>query len=505
MQAQIGSLINNLSSTLTHSEKLAYIREHRREFIGQVLIGVHSTGIYCLPTCTARQPKPENVRFYATESEAQAAGLRACRRCRPDYFYRDYDPDLERVADVVNELRRDPGKFGGAEAISEASGVGITKLHELFRQHYHTTPAAYLGAARIAAACRLLAKSPDSPIIDVAYTTGFDSLSAFHQNFKKATGLSPREYQRLGDEFTITLPTGYLAWVPRKLLGRDPNSITERVEDDTAIKAIRIGEYAVLIRMRFVEGAETAVHCRIEGIPDGITDRSMRHKVLIQAHAAIVRMLGLAVPSGGLDRSNDEVVQRLVAGRHGLRIPMSATVFEGIVWAIIGQQVNLAFAYKLRRAMTELCGTPINDQHGNQFVAHPTAEQVAMLSYDDLTAHQYSRRKAEYLIDTARLMASGELDIDNMDAGQPATRLEKQLLKVRGLGAWSVNYILMRAFGFADCVPYGDTGLTSALQRFFGTETRPDTTMTAELMQHFAPYRSLATYHLWMTLGENPA
>jgi AraC family transcriptional regulator of adaptative response / DNA-3-methyladenine glycosylase II len=78
-----------------------------------------------------------------------------------------------------------------------------------------------------------------------------------------------------------------------------------------------------------------------------------------------------------------------------------------------------------------------------------------------------------------------------------ATRAEQTLLAQRGLGPWSVNYLLMRALGFADCVPLGDTGVTSGLQALLKLETRPDLDATRRLMAMFTPYRSLATAHLW--------
>jgi AraC family transcriptional regulator of adaptative response / DNA-3-methyladenine glycosylase II len=78
-----------------------------------------------------------------------------------------------------------------------------------------------------------------------------------------------------------------------------------------------------------------------------------------------------------------------------------------------------------------------------------------------------------------------------------ATRAERTLLAVRGLGPWSVNYLMMRALGFPDCVPYGDTGVTSGLQALLKLEERPDLAATRRLMPMFSPYRSLATAHLW--------
>ncbi len=477
---------------LAPAEQMDYIRAHRAAFVGHLLIGVLTTGIYCLPSCPARQPKTENIRFFRTEAEAQAAGLRACRRCRPDYFYRNYDPDFERITALVDDVRCEPGAFAGLEAMVAASGIGATKLHALFQQHYQVTPAAFLSRARFAAACTLLTDS-DRQVIDVAYTVGYESLSAFHVNFRKAAGLSPKTYQRLDKErcFTLSLPENYLSWVPLKLLGRDPESVTERVNGNCAMKALTIGSTAVLLHL---EWNAQHVRCQVESV-EPLAPGSMQ-----AIHAALIQMLGLTAQPDRFERfvTSQPDLARLVEGRRGLRIPLSADLFEGITWAIVGQQVNLGFAYKLRRQLAQLCGQPV----GHDLVAHPTAQAVAALDYADLTVRQFSRRKAEYLIDTARLIVSGQLKLDRWMA---ADQLEKQLMDVRGLGRWSVHYIMMRAFGFADCVPLGDTGLSTALQRFYNLDHRPDAAEVDQLMAVFKPYRSLATYHLWASLGATPA
>jgi len=93
-------------------------------------------------------------------------------------------------------------------------------------------------------------------------------------------------------------------------------------------------------------------------------------------------------------------------------------------------------------------------------------------------------------------MAAGELDLGALPR-MSATRAERTLLAVRGLGPWSVNYLMMRSLGFADCVPLGDTGVTSGLQTLFRLEERPDVDATRRLMSVFSPHRSLATAHLW--------
>jgi AraC family transcriptional regulator of adaptative response / DNA-3-methyladenine glycosylase II len=93
-------------------------------------------------------------------------------------------------------------------------------------------------------------------------------------------------------------------------------------------------------------------------------------------------------------------------------------------------------------------------------------------------------------------MVTGGLDLAALHT-MSATRVERTLREVRGFGPWSVNYVMMRALGLPDCLPLGDTGLTTGLQALFQLEERPDADATRRLMAVFSPYRSLATAHLW--------
>src|SRR4051794_40494335 len=82
---------------------------------GRFLIGVLTTGIYCLPSCRARKPKPENVRFFDTPEAASGAGLRPCKRCRPDDFYQRYAPDQEMGETLTEGVGGAPASFAGIE------------------------------------------------------------------------------------------------------------------------------------------------------------------------------------------------------------------------------------------------------------------------------------------------------------------------------------------------------------------------------------------------------
>lgn len=456
---------------------------------GRFITGVLTTGIYCLPSCTARKPLPENVRFFGTEDEARSAGLRPCRRCRPDHFYQQYDPDVHLLETLAADVRRDPSAFADAAALVTASGIGTTKLNALFRRHFHATPAAFLARERVSAACAALAGG--APVTEAAYAAGFESLSAFHLNFRRLTGLTPGEYRALGTSpsFTLALPEGFRADAVLGYQGRDPASVVERVVGNEVAKGIRLGDAPATLRMRF--GADSAV-CSVDA------DGPLGAEQMREAHAAAVRMLNLASDASAFERqmARRPEYARLIAPRRGMRIPLTATPWECLVWTIVGQQVNLPFAYALRTAVAELAGEPA----GGGLRAHPAPEAVAALDYADLTSRRFSGRKAEYLIDVARMIAGGELRIDV--EREMATAVERRMLDVRGLGPWSVHYFLMRGCGFADCVPVGDAGLTAALQRIHALDHRPGPAETLELMEPFGPIRSLGTYHLWSSLGD---
>ncbi len=456
---------------------------------GRFFTAVTTTGIYCLPSCPARKPKAENTRFFATEAEALGAGFRACHRCRPDRFQAGENANLDLLEALIARVHGAPGRFRTVEDLTSESGGGATWLAELFREHLHLTPLAFLQRTRMREAQRLLGAT-SRPVSEVALEAGFESPSVFHAQFRKHAALTPGEYRKLarGEGFVLTLTRDFRAEDVLAYHGRDPQSLCERVEGRTLFKAIGEG----VLEIRF-EGPKA--HCHLHGAP-------VAGPAAMALHRCAVRMLGLHQDPAAFERSlvRHPAFQGLAMARRGLRIPLTANVWEALVWAILGQQVNLAFAYTLRRALVARFGQP----RPLGLCSHPGPEALAGADLEDLLALRLSRAKAECLLRAAQAVVSGALDLETFP-DRPATRASAHLLAIKGIGPWTAQYVLMRGCGFGDCVPIGDAGLTLALQRHHGLDHRPDPTETLEWLAPFAPRRSLAVFHLWASLKGVPA
>jgi AraC family transcriptional regulator, regulatory protein of adaptative response / DNA-3-methyladenine glycosylase II len=467
---------------MTDAQRYARVLASDADCNGRFFTGVLTTGIYCLPSCKARKPKAENVRFFPTCEAARAAGLRACRKCHPDDFARGADPVLESIETLVTEIRNTPAAFRDVRAVIRRSGFGASRLFELIRRHYHTTPADLLVRARCAfAQGRLL--NTNARLTTVAFEAGFESLSVFHQHFRRLTGITPADYRMLPLRpiFEIQLPANYPLNYLRRAWSRDADCLTEHLDNNRYTTTLRLDDDTIVLVT--CELSPRAVRVTVSGAP----------AAGVEIHARLAAMLGLGQDAAAFARLAKKLgLARLVRHREELRIIQTASVYDGLLWAIIGQQINLPFARLLRNRLIALAGTPA----GENLHALPTPATVAALTPAALLPLQFSRQKADYLIATSRLIAEGKLDLRAL-AAMSATRAERTLLAVRGLGPWSVNYVMMRALGFADCVPYGDTGLTSGLQSLLKRDTRPDLDATRSHMAVFAPYRSLATAHLW--------
>jgi len=184
---------------------------------------------------------------------------------------------------------------------------------------------------------------------------------------------------------------------------------------------------------------------------------------------------------------------------HGLRVLGIPDLFEALCWGILGQQINLAFAYTLKRRFVEKYGHSI-EYNGAAYWTFPDPRAIAELSPQDLTSLQITGRKAEYLIGTARLIAEGSLSKDKLLAAKDVKEAERLLTGIRGIGPWTANYVLMRCLKVPSAFPIDDVGLHNAIKAVLGMSDKPKVAYIRQLSAGWAGWEAYATFYLWRYL-----
>jgi len=179
--------------SITISDDIAWaaVKGRDRSYDGRFVTGVLSTGIYCRPSCAARHPLRENVRFFAEPEHAVAAGLRACKRCRPDDIARD-EAAIKSVIDAIRSSDGTPK----LEELSTLTGYSATHLQKLFKRETGLSPAAYARALRAERAQNALDGA--ERVTDAIYDAGYSGPSRFYAENEKRLGMSASAWKNGG-------------------------------------------------------------------------------------------------------------------------------------------------------------------------------------------------------------------------------------------------------------------------------------------------------------------
>ncbi|MBA2876486.1 DNA-3-methyladenine glycosylase family protein [Thermaerobacillus caldiproteolyticus] len=161
---------------------------------------------------------------------------------------------------------------------------------------------------------------------------------------------------------------------------------------------------------------------------------------------------------------------------------------------LIHQQLNLKFAYRLTERFVKTFGREID---GIWF--YPRPEDIAALNYDELKKLQFSGRKAEYIIDTSKLIAAGKIKLDEL-AKASDEEITKTLLQIRGIGPWTVQNFLLFGLGRPNLFPKADIGLQRALQQLLHLNEKPSTEQMEAISKKWEPYLSYASLYLWRSI-----
>ena len=175
---------------------------------GSFWYSVQTTGVYCRPSCAARAPRPENVRFHTSCAEAEAAGFRPCQRCKPQQT-----TALSHHAALVTQACRiiEGSLADGAptlDALAARVGLSASHLHRIFKQATGVTPKAYATAQRAQRLRSALGGQPMASVTDAIYSAGYQSSSRFYDQSAQVLGMTPSRYRAGGTAQDIRFAIG---------------------------------------------------------------------------------------------------------------------------------------------------------------------------------------------------------------------------------------------------------------------------------------------------------
>jgi AraC family transcriptional regulator of adaptative response / DNA-3-methyladenine glycosylase II len=492
-------------------------------FDGRFFTGVSSTGIYCRPVCPARTPARANMRFFAHAGAAEAAGFRACRRCRPETSpgSPDWNVRADLAARAVRLIADGYVDTHGISGLAARLAVTQRHLHRLLVAELGAGPQALARTARLQTARRLLAETT-MPVTEVAFASGFSSVRQFNASVRESSGRTPTQLRararrtgpgRLGARDGAGAPG---TWLSLRLACREPFDAAAWLGFLAAraipgVEQVSADRYARTVRTAAGPGI-------IELIP-----RPGQGHVLLRARLSGLGAVGPVV--GGARRlldadadpaaigtalAADELIAPLVRARPGLRVPGAYDGFELAVRAVLGQQVSVAAASTFAGRLAARLGVPLpaegvpDDPSGastdpaSGTTADAAASRAAglpglsvvfpgpeVLAGADLDGLGLTTARQRTLRALAAAAASGRLTLDpGADPGELAARLAG----LPGVGPWTIGYILMRAAGDPDAFPAADLGLRRALARL-GAPAGHDA--------RWRPWRAYAALQLW--------
>jgi DNA-3-methyladenine glycosylase II len=190
----------------------------------------------------------------------------------------------------------------------------------------------------------------------------------------------------------------------------------------------------------------------------------------------------------------DATLAQLIARCYGMRPPRAPTLFEALVTSISAQQVNLAFATTTRSRLIKRFGPSVTID-GRTLYGFPSPQSLAEAPLQELRDMQFSWRKAEYLVNLARLVSSGELRFEEFP-DLSNEEIIARITKVKGLGRWTADWLLARGLGRGDVIAAGDLGVRKAVGRFYFDGQTPSIEEVRTFAARWGVFQSLAVHYL---------
>ncbi len=195
---------------------------------------------------------------------------------------------------------------------------------------------------------------------------------------------------------------------------------------------------------------------------------------------------------------SDPMLKKLVKNHRGLRMIGFPDLFECLVWAIIGQQINLNFAYSIKQRFVEKYGTSL-EHKGQKYYLFPDANAVSQLTVEALKELKFSRQKANYTINVANAILLDGLDKNKL-VKLGYDEAKNELKKIKGIGDWTADYALMKCIRYPNAIPLGDVGLHNALKEQLKMSTKPTKAALIKFGTEWGTHNGYICFYLWRSL-----
>lgn len=461
-------------------------------FDGKFFIAVLSTRIYCRPICPARTCKESNVCYFPSAAAAAEAGFRPCLRCRPECS--PGTPAWLGTPTTVSRALRligDGGLEAGVEGLAERVGVGSRHLRRLFIKHLGATPSAVAQTRRLHFAKKLIDETT-LPMCQIAVAAGFGCVRRFNANIRKVYHRTPTQIRHLArrtkvppnDQYFFRLPyrPPYHWQTMMTFLAARATPGVEVVDGNGYRRSICWNDCRGHFQVSLDEGHHSlSVHVQIAD-PSSLYFIIERIRSMFDLNADwtdIAECLG-----------DDPELRPRIEAAPGLRVPGCWSGFELTTRAILGQQITVRGATALAGRIARSFGQPFSAANGLTHL-FPTPEALANAK---LTSVGLPSKRAETVHAFARAVRDGQISFERII---DSDAFLAQLCKIPGIGAWTAQYVAMRALGEPDAFPSHDLGLLRAL----GLTSSRELEKRAEAWR---PWRAYASMYLWSVANEIP-
>ena len=479
------------------------VKSRDRRFDGIFYTAVHTTGIYCRPSCPARTPGLANVSFFPTAAAAQAAGFRACKRCLPDAT--PGSPDWDMAADAAGRAMRliADGVVDreGVEGLAARVGYASRHLTRLLTAELGAGPLA-LARARRAQTARVLIETTELPFADVAFASGFASIRQFNDTIREVYASSPTQLRGRRTHRSASPPT--------------TGTVSMRLAVRTPFAGRALTDF---LAYHLIDGVETAGpgwYARTLDLPHGygtvrldLADATTAGDVAF-VHARFA-LTDLRDTSAAVERTRrlvdadcdplavddhfagDRVIGPLARATPGLRVPGQVDGNETAIRTVIGQQVSVIGARTVTGRLVRAYGREVETSIPGLTHLFPDVSVIAALEAAELPM---PRARGGALIALSAALARGQVALDR---GPDRDGVRRALVELPGIGPWTADYLALRALAHPDVFLPTDIGVRNALRNL-----GHDPAAVIATSDTWRPWRSYALMHLWNTLMPPP-